>query len=173
MASSFVNFENNGFWARDGFVEAMQLCLINEIEDQKLDSIEWINEFKSELALQSFPMIIGGMSLELEEFITHNERKIQLVQLIDLIIVKIALRDNYMTGANLHEMRKRAMNILSETAKMEFKTPEELEEAVYSSGWILATGIVNIKEKYQHSFKLLKMLIEGEIKTTASSPDIS
>lgn len=40
MASSFIDINDVGLWARDGFVEATQLCLINEIENQKLDTIE-------------------------------------------------------------------------------------------------------------------------------------
>lgn len=53
----------------------MQICLISEIETQKLDLIERINQFKIELAIQSFSLIFGGMSMELEEFITTDERK--------------------------------------------------------------------------------------------------
>ena len=59
MASSFIDIKDIGFWAKDGFIEAIQLCLINEIENQNLNEIKWINEFKSELAFQSLPMIHG------------------------------------------------------------------------------------------------------------------
>ncbi|KUJ62954.1 hypothetical protein AR687_06060 [Flavobacteriaceae bacterium CRH] len=171
MASSFINIKKNGFWARDGFVEAMQLCLINEIEIQKLDSIEWINEFKCELATQSLPIIYGGMSMELEEYVTTDERKAQIIELIDVIIEKIASTDKYITGSNLCEMRRRAMHIISENGKMEFTDSEEFEKTVNSSGWESASGIAKVKDSYQHSFKLLKMLVNGEMHTTASSPE--
>lgn len=170
MASSFIDINDYGFWANDGFVEAMQLCLINEIENQKLDSIDWINDYKNELALQSLPMIYGGMSMELEDFLTTKERKALLVKLIDIIIEKIDLTDNYITGTNLHELRKRAMTILSETGKMEFKNQKEFDEAVNDSRWNESDGIDNVKDSYQHSFKLLKNLINDKMKTTASSP---
>jgi hypothetical protein len=170
MARSFIDINDYGFWAKDGFVEAMQLCLINEIENQKLDSIDWINEYKSELALQSLPMIYGGMSMELEEFLTTKERKAQIVKLIDIIIDKIDSTDNYITGNNLYELRKRAMTILSETGKMEFKNQKEFERIVNDSRWNESDGIGKVKDRYQHSFKLLKMLINGEMNTTASSP---
>jgi len=68
MASSFIKFGDFGFWAKDAFVEAMQLCLINEIESDHVDAIKWVNLFKEELALQSFPMIYGGMSMGLDDF---------------------------------------------------------------------------------------------------------
>ncbi len=170
MASSFVDINDNGFWVKDGFVEAMQLCLINEIENQQLDSIEWINEYKSELALQSLPLFYGGMSMLLEEFIITDERKTQIVKLIDTIIDKIDLTDNYITGNNLHELRKRAMKILSETGKIEFKNQKEFEHTVDNSRWNELNEIANVNDRYQHSFKLLKLLINGEMNSTASSP---
>ena len=145
MASSFIDINDYGFWARDGFVEAMQLCLINEIENQKLDSIDWINQYKSELALQSLPVIYGGMSMELEEFLTTDERKVQILKLIDIIIDKIDSTDNYITGNNFYELRKRAMTILSETGKMEFKNQAEFERIVNDSKWKESGGIVKVK----------------------------
>lgn len=141
MASSFVNIKEIGFWAKDGFVEAMQLCLINEIESQKLDLIEWINEFKTELAIQSLPIIFGGMSMELEEFITTDERKAQIIELIDIIIEKIVSTNKYITGSNLYEMRRRAMNIISESGKLDFNDSKEFEKAVNSSGWELSLEV--------------------------------
>ena len=171
MASSFIDINDVGFWARDGFVEAMQLCLINEIENQKLDTIEWINNYKTELALQSLPMIYGGMSMLLEEFLTTNERKTQIVKLIDKIIDIIDSTNDYITGSNLHSMRNRAMTILLEANQLTVKNQEEFERIVSDPGWYASDGIADIKDRYQHSFKLLKRLINGELNTTASSPE--
>jgi hypothetical protein len=171
MASSFIDINDIGFWARDGFVEVMQLCLINEIENQKLDSIEWINEYKNELALQSLPMIYGGMSMRLEEFLTNNERKSQIIKLIDKIIGTIDSTDAYITGSNFHKMRNRAMTILLETRQIIVTNQEEFDRIVDDSGWDASDGIADIKDRYKHSFKLLKGLINGEINTTASSPE--
>lgn len=171
MASSFINIKEIGYWAKDGFVEAMQLCLINEIEIQNLDSIEWINEYKNDLALESLPMIYGGMSMSINEFINTDERKAILIELINVIIKKIDTIDNYLTGSNLHEMRKRAMEILLETNMLEFKNQEDFERTVNDSGWNISLGSKDVKDRYQHSFKLLKMLIKGEMNSTASSPE--
>lgn len=169
MGSSFIDIKDKGFWARDGFVEAMQLCLINEIENQNLDAIDWIKEFKNELALQSLPLVYGGMSLQLEVFLTTDERKARLIELIDFIIEKIDKTDNYITGGNLHEMRKRAMTILSETGKLDFKNQKEFDKTINASRWNEADGIIQVKDRYQHSFKLLKRLMNGEMRSTASS----
>ena len=171
MASSFINIKDIGYWAKDGFVEAMQLCLINEIEIQNLDSIEWINEYKNELALESLPMIYGGISMRLNEFVNTDERKAIVIELIDVITKKIDMTDDYLTGPSLHEMRKRAMEILLKTDMLEFKNPEDFERTVNDSGWNISLGIKDVKDRYQHSFQLLKMLINGEMNSTASSPE--
>ena len=170
MATSFIKINNTGFWAKDPFVEAMQLCLINEIENQKLDSIDWIRKYKCKIALESVPMIYGGMSMALEEYLTTNERKAQIVELIDIIITRIGSTDNYITGSNLHEFRKRAMTVLLETGELEFKNQREFNKIINDSRWNESVGIVKVKDRYQHAFKLLKLLINGEMKTTTSSP---
>ncbi len=171
MSSSFIDINDVGFWARDGFVEAMQLCLINEIENQKLDTIEWINNYKTELAMQSLPIICGGMSMLLEEFLTTNERKSQIVKLIDKIIDIIDSTNDYITGSNLLSMRNRAMTILLETDQITVKNQEEFDQIVNSSFWHVSDSLEKYKDRYQHSFKLLKRLINGELNTTSSSPE--
>ena len=88
-----------------------------------------------------------------------------------MIIKKIDAIDNYLTGSNLHEMRKRAMKILSETNMLEFENQEDFETTVNDSGWNISFGIKDVKDRYQHSFILLKMLINGEMNSTASSPE--
>lgn len=170
MASSFIDINDIGFWANDGFVEAMQLCLINEIESQKLDKIEWINHYKIGLAWESLPIIYGGMSMLLDKFLTTNERKSQIVKLIDKIIETIDSSNDYITGTNLQSMRYRAVTILQETNQLKVKNQEEFDRIVNDSA-CYGPGIAEVKDRYQHSFKLLKRLINGELNTTASSPE--
>jgi hypothetical protein len=169
MASSFISFGEFGFWANDSFVEAMQLCLINEIEKSQISSIEWLNLFKTELALQSFPMIYGGMSMELDEFLTEDTKKLIVIGLLDKITDRIIIETNYMSGPTLHDFRKRAMQILKETGRMDFKNEQYFLNAVNSTKWI-DSSIHEVKNRYAHSFELLKGLIKGQIVTTASSP---
>ena len=57
----------------------MQLCLI-EIENQNLNAVKWINEFKSELALQSLPMIYGGWQVHsLKQKKRNNQKKLKQI----------------------------------------------------------------------------------------------
>ncbi|MBO9702364.1 MAG: hypothetical protein J7604_19290 [Sporocytophaga sp.] len=169
MASSFIRHGDFGFWANDGFVEAMQLCLINEIESNQADSVDWVAAFKVELALQSFPMIYGGMSMELDDFLDTDERKEIVLRLIDQIMSHINSVSDYLIGTTMHTFRKRSMQILQETGKVDFKNENEFQKAVNDSNW-LGSSIHEIKDRYTHSFVLLKRLILGQIKTTASSP---
>jgi len=170
MGNSFIDFKEKGFWARDYIIEVMLLCLINEIENQNLDSTNWINEYKNTLALQSIPIIIGGMSMELDKFLINDELKGQLNSLIDLIIEKIDKTDNYITGNNLHKMRTRAMTILLDSEEIEFNNQKEFDETVNYSRWKESSGIEKAKDIFKHAFKLLKKLINGDMKTTVSSP---
>lgn len=108
-------------------------------------------------------MIYGGMSMLFEEFLTTNERKSKIVKLID----KIESTYNFIIGNNLHSMRNRAMTILLETNQINVKNQEEFDRIVSDSGWHASGGIAEVKDRYQHSFKLLKRLIIGELNTTA------
>ncbi|GAA4303166.1 hypothetical protein [Nibribacter koreensis] len=169
MGSSFIKIREKGFWANDGFVEAMQLCLINEIEQKKLDSVAWLNGFKLELSLQSLPLINGGMSMQLEEFLTDFQRKETIIELIDSICDKIETYNDFLTGENLHRFRKRAMVLLKESRKIQLANESDFTESVNEAGW-KDSAIHEVKERYLHSFKLLKSLIKGKLETGSSSP---
>jgi hypothetical protein len=169
MASSFIRFRDFGFWAKDGFVEAMQLCLIHEIESDTVGAVEWVNLFKTELALQAFPMIYSGMSMELDEFLTDDERERIVLRLVDQIVARIITDPSYMTGETMHNFRNRAMRILQETDKADFNDEKEFLKAVNDSNW-LGSSIHEVKDRYAYSFDLLKRLIKGQITTTAASP---
>ncbi|MBL4669114.1 MAG: hypothetical protein JKY30_07600, partial [Flavobacteriales bacterium] len=54
--------------------------------------------------------------------------------------------------------------------KMEFKDQKEFNNSVNDSRWNESDGIADVKDRYQHSFKLLKRLIKGEMNSTTSSP---
>lgn len=167
MSSSFINIGKIGFWTRAPLVEAVQICLINEIENQTA-SKDWLFELKKELALQSLPIIYGGMSLCLEEFATTKERKKILLDLLESIIKKIKNED-YLTGRKLHQFRYRAMEILSQEEKTKFKSEKEFLSALNESQWSKA-NIKPYKTNYEKTFLLVQKLLKGELTTTAASP---
>ena len=96
MASSFIDFKDNGFWARDGFVESFQLLLFEEIQLQYHDELEWLNNYKRDLALQSLPLIHGGMSMCFDETLTDNNRTTIILKLLDDIRKKIIKDNDYL-----------------------------------------------------------------------------
>jgi hypothetical protein len=167
MSTSFIKIEKIGFWARDPLIEAVQICIINEIEEQN-SSEKWLVLLKKELALQALPIFYGGMSLCLEEFLTSNERKNHLLKIIDSISKKLN-NPKYFSGDNFHHLRFRAMEILNEDEKTKFKTKEEFLAAVNDSRW-RESKLENYKANYEKTFSLLEKLLKGELTTTAASP---
>jgi len=164
MSSSFVEYRDNGFWSNDRFLEVIQICLINQIELEGLDSIEWINLYKAELAFQALPFGMGMVSMELDEFLTDEERKQTIVSLIDRILNRIVTDSNYLTGDNMHLFRTRAMRMLN------FENEDDFLKEVNSSNWAGHVIPDDIKDNYIHAFKLLMRLIIGDLIATAGSP---
>lgn len=168
MATSFIHRGNFGFWANDGFVEAMQLCIIDEIENSGYEPSEfWLNAYKSELALQAIPLIFGGMSMELEEFIIDENRESTLISIINRILEKIDANSAYLTGNNMHQFRQNAMEVLRRNGQIE--SEEEFQDFVSKSNW-RDSPIEKVKNNYRQAFELLKKLLMNNITSTPSSP---
>lgn len=149
------------------FLEAMILCLFEEIELAENHELEWLKEYKMELATQAIPVISGGMSLHLEEYLIEEERKSVVISFCQSIVTKIEKTDSYLTGKNLHQLRRKAMTLINENDNSWSQL--ELDELVNDSRW-QESRIANIKNGYAQSFILLISLISGEMKTTVSSP---
>lgn len=170
MSSSYIEFAEKGFWSKDGFVEAIQICLINEIEDTEISNDSWLAEYKNELALESLPLIYGGMSLKLDDFLIGDNRKKTLINLIDNVCIKISKNAEYLTGENFHKFRTRAIEILWVTGQVEFENEVEFKKVINDSMWS-GSKIHEAKDRYLHGFKLLKELIQGKLDTEGKSPN--
>lgn len=158
MASSFIDFRGNGFWARDGFVESFQLLLFEEIQAQYNNEIEWLNDYKKNLTLQSLPLIYGGMSMCLDETLTNNIRIQIIVELINAIEAKISSNDDYLTGKHLNQNRKIVRQYLVQ--ENEFSWDDNEIENQCKDG---AFGENLPIESYKRGFKLLKDLVAGKM----------
>ncbi|RTQ46321.1 hypothetical protein EJV47_22615 [Hymenobacter gummosus] len=171
MGSSFIHLpDNTGFWARDGFVEAMQLCLIDAIEAQPPAAAEpWLLAYKQRLALQALPLIYGGMSLELAEHLTTPARRALICRLSEQIIRRIRHEPDYLTGPTLHRFRRRAMQLLWETGELVFESQEDFQRVVDDSGWQHA-AIQDVRPNYLHGFVLLNRLLKGRLHARVNSP---
>jgi hypothetical protein len=170
MASSFIGLgDDAGFWARDGFIEAIQLCLVAEIEVRRLDTEPWLLTYKRRLALQALPLIYGGTSLELDEHLTTAARRALICQLNEQIIRRIRQEPDYLTGPILHRFRHRAMQLLWETGELVFESKEDFQRAVNDGGW-QHSAIQEVKRNYLHGFVLLNRLLKGRLRTRVDSP---
>lgn len=158
MASSFIEFKDNGFWARDGFVESFHLLLFEEIQTQYKNEVEWLNEYKKNLALQSLPLIYGGMSMCLDETLIDNNRIQTILSLIDLIETKISGDIDYLTGKHLNQNRKIIRQYLVEANEF-FWDENEIEKQCKNGAFGEDLPI----ESYKRGFELLKNLVAGKM----------
>ena len=165
MANSFIEFNTNGFWARDGFVEAFQLLLFEEINNQYGNTIEWLTTYKSEIAMQSLPLIYGGMSLCLDETLISQNRKDILLKCLDRIKSRISSDENYLTGRHLNMLRQDVRQFLVRAKK--FKWDEEQIAKQVKDG---AYGDELPQKIYLSAFELLSQLISGQLNFKADTP---
>ncbi|MEM1217948.1 MAG: hypothetical protein AAGH79_03515 [Bacteroidota bacterium] len=170
MAKSFIQIGDHGFWAQDRFIEAMQLCLIHEIEQQHLDSTSWVMDYKEALALESVPIMVGARSMRLEAFLTTPERNALILSLIDAIVEKIEIDAHYFTAENLYAFRRRALEILAASKTIQFANEQEFLAVLNRSRWQESPGISAVKGRYQQAFTLLRRLVNQELQTEVSSP---
>ena len=159
MASSFIDFKDNGFWARDGFVEAFQLLLFEEIRIIYNDSSDWLNEYKKELSLQSLPLIHGGMSMRLDETLIDNSRNETILHLLDNIKEKISKDKDYLTGKHLNRLRRTVRKYLIGVNEITM-TEKEIEKDILDGCYGDELPVNN----YQRGFDLLRNLIAGQLK---------
>ncbi len=157
MASSFIEFKDNGFWARDGFVESFQLLLFEEIQLQYQDQLQWLNNYKKDLALQSLPLIYGGMSMCFDETLTDNNRVTIILKLLDDIRKKIVKDNDYLTGTHLNSLRKTVRHYLVDIKEFEWDE-KEIEKQLKDGGY----GELPF-EKYKRGFHLLRTLVAGKL----------
>ncbi|MES2776053.1 MAG: hypothetical protein V4722_17885 [Bacteroidota bacterium] len=163
MASSFIGFKDNGFWARDGFVESFQLLLFEEIQLQYQDQFEWLNNYKKNLALQSLPLIYGGMSMCLDETLTDSNRTAIILELLDDIGKKIVNDNEYLTGTHLNSLRKTVRNYLVDMKEFDWDE-KEIEKQLKDGHY----GELPF-EKYKRGFSLLRALVVGQLNIKADT----
>lgn len=158
MASSFINFKDYGFWTRDGFVEAFQLLLFEEIQSEYNNCIDWLNDYKKELAFQSLPLINGGMSMCLDETLIDENRIAVILQLIDRNMFKISADKNHLTGKHLNSLRKTVRQYLVEIKQFDWNE-REIDKQIKDGAYQDELPV----ENYLKGFDLLRNLITGQL----------
>ena len=157
MASSFIKFNGNGFWAYDCYVESFQLLLFERINDHT--DIPWLVEYQRKIALDSLPLIYGGMTMYLDETITDEGRRLVLIEFIDKITNNIISHGGYLTGERLNSLRRNVLQYLVHIREFSW-TDAEMEKIAKDSRWLdsdLST------DNYLKGFILLSDLVQGKL----------
>jgi hypothetical protein len=157
MASSFIAFNGNGFWAKDGFIEAFQLLLFESIESEYRDRIEWLNEYKKNLAIESLHFAYGAMSMQFDEMLTDHHKVAQILALIKNIKIRISKDSNYLTGAHLNALVRTTHEFAVQIKEVSWDK-NELEKFISDSEF----GDDLPVKLYEHGFGLLARLLQGE-----------
>lgn len=158
MGSSFITFREYGFWARDGFIEAYQLLLFEKAQLHQDDDLKWLIDYKGELALESLPLIPGGMSMRLTETLTDESRKLVIIKLINEVIYKITTDPAYLTAEHLNSLRSTIRHYLVSIKEIDWS-----ERAIEKDAKDGAYQGELSKKNYLKAFDLLRKLIGGKL----------
>lgn len=164
MSSSFIEYNNSGFWANDGFVEAAILLLFEETKIADDFDLEWLKLYRKTLALESLPLIYGGMSLRFDEFITTEFYMKRVLTFIENIIERFQ-NPNYLTGMHLNFLKREALVFLVEIG--EFNWNDNEINRRQKDGFFMEDIDQNY---YLHGFVLIRKLLLGQIFFKPDSP---
>jgi hypothetical protein len=102
MATSFVEYKNQGFWANDDFICVTAAFIYVSIihQDQKPN---WLVEYGEELKENSYGYFVGFTSLCLDDYIIHDNRKAILLNIINEIQKETQKKDSVIDLTYLNE----------------------------------------------------------------------
>lgn len=141
MASSFINFKGNGFWIKDNILNLALIFLYAKMSECELPS--WAIEFRDLIKENATGEFYGFADLELDLFLTNDERTLLFINLLDQTI-----------------------EILSEVETDLDKT--KLYDAVKNS--FVLDGINIGAGRTIKVLEYLKELVKGEVTTSESDP---
>lgn len=98
MASSFIEFQQNGFWIRDGILEpaASYLYLTIVHYEPKED---WLLAMGERIKLNSWGYFNGFMNLHFDEYLRDQYRRDLFIGLIDASMLFLAQKDEILDVA--------------------------------------------------------------------------
>lgn len=103
MGSSFVKYDEKGFWARDGGLEVWLHLLVCEMD--KLEApASWLQELRGYWNDQSTIGLMGCIWAGLDEFVTDDERRKQVLLLSELAMQRLDDYGEVITADELNAM---------------------------------------------------------------------
>lgn len=92
MGSSFTEYRGRGFWSYDGFLERMAVDVASMIEGLP-ESEAWLKDLASHWRIQASGNFSGWSHLELDNFISSEERRLTVRGLIQRLIERRHAQD--------------------------------------------------------------------------------
>ena len=142
MATTFVEFKNYGFWVHDSILEGLLYLIVKELKASPLDD-EWKYKIIDKWNYAYLSGFSGSIPIELEENLPDEEKINAIVATLTLIINKIESDEQYLSA---DEMNKN-----------------------FVGGRKLKWTEIN-KEGFLRTARMTIGLLEGRLKTNASSP---
>jgi hypothetical protein len=142
MATTFVEFKNYGFWAHDSFLEGLLYLIVKELKASPLDE-DWKYNIIDKWNYAYLSGFSGSIPIELEENLTDKEKLTLMVEILQTILEKIESDPLYLSA---EEMNKN-----------------------FVGGRRMKWVEIN-KEGFLRTTKMTLELLEGKLKTNASSP---
>ncbi|MBO9732801.1 MAG: hypothetical protein J7623_29430 [Chitinophaga sp.] len=141
MASSFINFKGNGFWIKDNILNLTLIFLYAKMSEPELPS--WAIEFENLIKKNAAGEFYGFVDLELDLFLTNDERTLLFIKLLDQTIEILSKVESDLRNTKLYDSVKNAF--------------------VLDGINIEAVRLIKVLE-------YLKGLVKGEIATNESDP---
>lgn len=92
MASSFIEFQNNGFWIRDGILEPASSYLYLTIFNHNPKE-DWLTEMGEHIKFNSWGYFSGFMNLRLDHYLSNEDRQALFLLLLDKTVSSLAKKD--------------------------------------------------------------------------------
>jgi hypothetical protein len=142
MATSFIEFKDYGFWAHDTSVEALIFSIVRELRASPLDD-EWKYKIIDQWTFSYLSGFSASVPIELDETLDDDEKITVIVDTLKSIVGKTENDERYLS-------------------------PDDLNKS-FVGGRRRKWVEVN-KEDFLQTAKMTIDLLEGRLKTNASSP---
>lgn len=103
MGSSFIDFKDYGFWARDTHIDLWLYLLVQEID--KLESIpDWLKEAREHWYEQATVAFIGCVHPQLDDYLVSQDRIDLVMMLSERVLKLLGEQGEYLTGEYLNSL---------------------------------------------------------------------
>jgi len=103
MGSSFIDFKNYGFWARDAGIEVWLYLLVQEID--RLESIpDWLKETRDHWHTQATVGFSGWIHPQLDDYLISQDRINLAVTLSERVLKWLNEQGEYLSQGYLNSL---------------------------------------------------------------------